>query len=245
MQEEKLYEQIMSKELTWEGLIKDIVKQEGLNPWDLDLTIIINKFIEVLEALEKINFRLSGKFLLAASFLLKMKSDTLIERPAPKNRNIPLNYFGIDLEFFVQEDQLEQMKNESSSLIVRRKVPLPRQRGMTLDDLLSSLGKAIEVRERNVERKKQARERAKREIVKINMIEKITNLYENIADFFTKFKTSTIKFSELVPSNNKKDVIWTFLPLLHLSNDNKVKLLQYEPFDEIYVEKAGGFQGWN
>ena len=45
-----------------------------------------------------------------------------------------------------------------------------------------------------------------------------------------------ITFTELVGSDKKQDKLATFVPLLHLSNQEKVDLSQEEHFKEIYIK---------
>jgi chromatin segregation and condensation protein Rec8/ScpA/Scc1 (kleisin family) len=64
----------------------------------------------------------------------------------------------------------------------------------------------------------------------------IKDLYSKILNFFKK--SETIKFSELTPSSKKEDKIYTFIPLLHLVNSNKIDLEQNEHFGEIFIKKS-------
>ena len=47
--EEKIYQLMTSHEFTVEGLIRDIVYREGLDPWNIDIVILSNKFIEAVK----------------------------------------------------------------------------------------------------------------------------------------------------------------------------------------------------
>ena len=38
----------------------------------------------------------------------------------------------------------------------------------------------------------------------------------------------------------KSDIVWTFLPLIHLSSKHKIKLEQEKEFGEIYVKRESG-----
>ena len=78
MDERTLYSLIVSDDITYEGVIKDIIKQQGINPWDLDLDKLISEYMKFIKKIERIDFRICGKFILTAAILLKMKSDYLI-----------------------------------------------------------------------------------------------------------------------------------------------------------------------
>src|SRR3989344_3636282 len=65
-------------EITWQTILYDLVKKEGMDPWDVDISRIAKRYIELVKALEEHDFRLSGKVLLAAAILLKLKSSKLV-----------------------------------------------------------------------------------------------------------------------------------------------------------------------
>lgn len=55
-----------------------------------------------------------------------------------------------------------------------------------------------------------------------------------IKKFFISGKKK-VTFTTLSPSESKEDKVYTFVPLLHLSNQRKVDLYQAEHFGEIEV----------
>ncbi|MDD5182355.1 MAG: segregation/condensation protein A [Candidatus Nanoarchaeia archaeon] len=225
MDEDKLYNLMISKELTVEILIRDIVQSEGLDPWNIDVGALARKYLDAIHSMQQRDIKISGQFLLAASILLKMKSDYLLpveEEEVMKN---------------VSEEFLEDIaKYELES-----HVPQPKQRKVTLDELLSSLKQAIVVSDRREVRTKE-RDDVKMpiKIRKVDIGKKIVSLYERIVEFFSKLKIFEIKFSQLVPSKHRWDIIWTFIPLIHLANKDKIRLRQEEEFGEIYVTRGEG-----
>lgn len=215
MQEERIYDLILSNELTWEGLIRDIIYSEGLDPWDINISILTKKYLDALKILKKLDIKISGKFLLAAAILLRMKADYLFPKEKEESK---------EEEFF-----------EDVNYEIYPNIPQPRKRKVTVEELISALRKAIVVSERRKFRKKQREVKMKLELKKINLKEKITTLYKKIIELLRKFKISEIPFSKLTPSNDREDIIWTFIPLIHLANKGKIKLRQEEEFGEIYV----------
>ena len=226
MYEDKLLQLILSDELTWEGLIREIVKKEKMNPWEIDIALLSSKYIEVLKELRKIDFRLSGKFLLAAAILLKFKSEFLFSEEVPEELK-ELILSSIDLNFLFEKQEVE----------ILSRIPPIRKRSATIEELVSALKKAMEVEKRRLERKSIEKNNLRR-IVEINIREISQNLYNNICYFFEKLGRNEIKFSELITSKEKKDVIWTFLPLLFIANRGLVNLRQEEEFGEIYIGRA-------
>ena len=65
----------------------------------------------------------------------------------------------------------------------------------------------------------------------------IKNVYGRIKLFFVKNQDSRLTFSRLLPENaNKEDKVFTFIPLLHLTNQRKIELEQEQHFGEIEIE---------
>ena len=221
MEEEKLYQTILSKELTWEGLIRDIVNNEGLDPWDIDISILTKKYLAAVRAFKEMDIRVSGKFILAAAILLKMKSDYLLTKKEEEKPEDQKEEFVLDAEYDLQPS-----------------IPQPKKRKVTMDELISSLQKALVVSEKRKFRHKQRKVNIKLKLKKIDIGEKIALLYTRIIDFFGKFKKEKVSFSELVPGKQREDLIWTFIPLVHLANKGKINIEQEKEFGEIYVRRA-------
>ncbi|HIJ18946.1 TPA: segregation/condensation protein A, partial [Candidatus Woesearchaeota archaeon] len=66
-------------EITWQTILYDLVRKEGMDPWDVDISLIARRYIELIRKLKEHDFRLSGKVLLAAAILLKLKSSKLVD----------------------------------------------------------------------------------------------------------------------------------------------------------------------
>jgi len=67
----------------------------------------------------------------------------------------------------------------------------------------------------------------------IDIKKRIKDLYNKIKDFFNK-KKEKLTYTYLV-GTERDERIACFLPLLHLSSQEKIKLEQEKPFEEINV----------
>lgn len=232
--EDKIYDIILSNELTWEGLIRDIVKKEGMDPWDIDLSKLALKYLNYIQSLKRIDFKLTGKFLLTASILLKMKSDSLTAEELLRP-----DYYLHELAGAIDLNRVFERPTVPENVGLMPKISPTRSRRVTLDELVNALRDAMDVQERrDVRHNHMKKIKGMREDHKpVNISDKIKTLYKRIVNFFKKLGKKQITFVELIPSNDKKDVIWTFLPLLHLSNDGKIVLEQEKEFGDIYVRQ--------
>ena len=226
--QDKLYDMLMQKdEITWQSLIYDLIKSEEMDPWDVDVSILTQKYIETVRKLQEMNFFISGKVLLASAILLKIKSNKLVAEEIPYLDNL---IFPPEPEEYFEEERPEYIIPDLTI-----KTPQARKRKVDINDLISALHKALEVNHRRVMRKVAERNFKMPEIPqkKIDISKLIKDVYNRLLSFFRKKEQVT--FSKLVPSDKKDDKIMTFIPLLHLDHQEKIVLEQKEHFGEIDI----------
>ena len=231
---ERIFNIIFSKtdEITWQSIIYELVRSEQMDPWDIDVSILTQKYIKMLRTLKEHDFRISGKVLLAAAILLKLKSNKLVGEDLSELDRLLI---GVEEEMnelgFEETSQITKL-DEIPALIPR--TPQPRKRKVSIFDLVEALERALEVKKRrllhsipplNLEAPKK-----KRDITQI-----IRDIYGRIKSFFISTIGSKLTFSKLLPSQTKEDKVYTFIPLLHLAQQNKIELMQETPFGEIEV----------
>jgi len=66
-------------EVTWQSLLMDLIRVENMDPWDIDVSELSKKYIETVKGLQKTDLRVSGKVLLAAAILLRIKSQRFLD----------------------------------------------------------------------------------------------------------------------------------------------------------------------
>ena len=85
---EKIFEVIYAKdEVTWQRLLYELVKTEQMDLWDINISLLTKKYIDTIKKLKKLDFRVSGKVLLAAAILLKIKSNRYPSPAMPNSSN--------------------------------------------------------------------------------------------------------------------------------------------------------------
>lgn len=228
---------IKENEITWQTILQDLIKSEQMNPWDINVTLLANRYMETIKKLQDHNFFISGKIVLAASMLLRIKSYKLVNDDIANFDDILFNT-GEDMGLMGDLDDIDinNIKNNKVTIIPR--VPQPRKRKVTMEDLMVALNKALEVKQRRVMRRIREDDAPKVIIPEqtVDISVKIKLVYKQIKDFFAKtFGKEKLTFTKLVPTGSKHDKIYTFIPLLQLSNEEKVDLYQKEHFEEIYI----------
>ncbi|MEA2037405.1 MAG: segregation/condensation protein A [Nanoarchaeota archaeon] len=232
---EKIYDMLIDQDdVTWQTIIQELIKSEEMDPWDINISLLTKKYIETVKKLKELDFRVSGKMLLAAALLLKIKSNKLV---------------GEDIEYLdklisSEEEQEDELLNFEEDLLPRSaeeipqslipRTPQPRKRKVSINDLMGALERALEVKRRRVLKSIPPMNveipEKKRDISDI-----ITEIYHKIKSFFWDTNKRKMSFSQLVPSESKEDKIYSFIPLLHLTTQRKVDLFQQKHFGEIDV----------
>ena len=232
--QEKIYKLVVDgDEVSWQSILQDLVKTEQMDPWDIDVSLLTKRYIGAIRQLKELDFRVSGKVLLAAAILLKIKSKRLVgEELMQLDRLIAGGEGDEDLlqEF---EDLMENSEGEEKPSLIPR-IPQPRKRKGSIYDLVGALEKALEVKQRRVEHSIPPLNveipKKTRDITQV-----IREVYGNIKSFFFRNSQKKLMFSQLVPSEKKEDKIFTFIPLLHLDHQRKVNIEQEEHFADIEI----------
>jgi len=232
--QEQIHELLFSDELSWQAIIYDLVNSEQLDPWDLDISILVEKFLEKVRELEEANFILSGKILLAATLLHRIKTEFLAEKYL---RSIDEILLGKKEDAKKAFTRIELDEDEIPILVPR--TPIPRYKRVTLEELMKALNKAINTETRRIKRHilfKQARTMTDISLPKktINIHDHIKSVYERIIGFLRDDKLKT-DFTTLVKGKERDEKIMTFVSLLHLENQDKLWLEQNGHFEEIFI----------
>jgi segregation and condensation protein A len=233
-----------NENITWQTMILELIKNQNMDPWDLDIGLLSRDYIKIIKKMKELDLFISGKMLLCAAYLLRIKSVKLVDdyisefdkllAEAHQGEETLEDDFYSGLENAWKDMPFEnQQSNLPEGLIPR--TPQPRKRKVSVYDLMEALQKAIEVSDRKVLRELRAPTVVIPDKRKdITLI--IKELYSRIKIVFGK--KDTLTFSELIPSNSREDIIATFVPLLHLSHheERKISLDQKEHFGEIGIK---------
>ncbi|MBT3940491.1 segregation/condensation protein A [Candidatus Woesearchaeota archaeon] len=254
-EQNKIHSMIFEEDdLKWQSLIYEMIRTGKVDPWDIDISQFSQEYLKIINKLKELNFRISGKVVLTAAILLRMKMNRLgleefLGMIAEPEEDVEVE---AGLDEWNQEDpneveqRIDQLAKQIKQTQTKRMVLDPRldrmrERKVTVFELMGALKKAMEVDERRqIRYKKEVKDRDDSRpdfnYEKFDILGKIKNVYDALKIFFKKSKRNTVEFTHIVPSKRKEDVIWTFVPLLHLANEGKIELIQDKPFDKIFVE---------
>jgi segregation and condensation protein A len=245
----QFYDIITGRQPDWQTLIYELVHTEQLDPWDIDIAILTNKYFEKIYELEEMDFYISSKVLLAAALLLRIKSEFLLNKYI---RSIDEILFGRKEE---KKPIMEKIELDEGELpILMPKTPLPRLRQVTLDELMTALNKAISTETRRIKREVDVKRAKKLSEVDFPTFRRV-DLKDRIKQFYARIITSIKKkavkpekhlnkvgYSELT-GTERNERLACFLPVLHLSNTKKLWLEQEAHLDEIWIYLYEFFEG--
>lgn len=234
--QDRLFEMLVQQdEITWQTIIYDLIRTEQMDPWDIDVSLLTQKYIETVNKLQEMNFFISGKVLLASAILLKIKSHKLMDEDIAGFDSFLFNTGQEELSLGDLEEIPRLSRDQLPKLTI--KTPQARKRKVNLQDLMNALQKALEVNQRRVIRKIREEQGYNMPQIperKIEVSKMIKDIYEKIMGFFQKKEMVT--FTRLVPSERKEDKILTLIPLLHLDTQGRINMVQNEPFGEIEIQ---------
>ncbi|MEM0358669.1 MAG: segregation/condensation protein A [Candidatus Hadarchaeales archaeon] len=196
-------------------ILLHLVQEKKLDPWEVDIEVVM----EVLS--RKIlgngpDLRLSGRAMLSASTLLRMKAEGMGNGKEGNGEEI------------LELPELELPELGPIVLIQHE------GKKVTLEELLSALREAL--REVPPERREE-RELVKKLVKRINEFRlKIEELMEALySKILSLSGGGEVEFSKLLEERTRKCAVRTLLLLLFLFNRGRIGLRQEEPFGEIYV----------
>ena len=237
---EQLYDMLVSRELSWQAIIYDLIKTEQLDPWDIDIALLSRKYTEKIRELEELDegiFFISSKVLFAAAILLRIKSEILYNNILSINE-ILFEKKNKKIDEITGASQVIDFISDEMPEILPR-TPIPRGRKVTLQELMTALDKAINTEHRRIKKELSFR-RVKYDIEavmpkkSVSIKEKIKELYKRIRKFFIKQKKEKLTYTALI-GKDRSERIACFLPILHLDSQEKIILEQQEPFKEIGI----------
>jgi len=209
-------------------ILVNLAKNGEIDPWNVDIVEVTDKFLKQVEKMEKMDLRVSGRTLLYAAILLRMKSNVLVEVEEPQD--------------IIEDDtsQFEISDYPVPALPLRRSSNRP----VTLEELLSELKKAEVIEKRRFERVKNKTEERRATIEEVlsiahdedieSRIDKMRNLLNELFE-----KQKYIKFSDLSSPLDRAGMVMAYLAILFLATKKEIWLEQEELFGELFIRRQG------
>lgn len=242
---DRIYNLIVERdENSWKELLFEIIKTENMNPWDIDVSLLSKKYLNAIKKMKEMDFRLSGKMILASALLLNFKAKKLFNEDIDKLDNLinlateddEYNFEGL-ADFFSSEDNYSSMPDNDIITIpkIQLKTPQPRMRKLTINDLVEALDDAMKVENRRKNRlEMREKEKTTVQVKKFDLKEKAISVYNTVVSLFKR--KDKVFLDDLIQSPNREDIIYSFVPLLHLDFSRMINMSQKENFGAVEIE---------
>jgi len=219
---------------TWKEMLIDLVAKEQFNPWDIDISSLSKSFIKEIRQMKKVDFHIPANLILAASILLRFKSE------------------GLRFETNVEPDEEVYIEEngpvEITMLELQKRIPP--KRPVTLDELMNAMEKVFRQEEKRAVKlaEKRANQNigrpSRKFIVEVSGydIEKeqdrTINLIKQNCDH-----EKLIDFTNLYLLRKDSSPVHTLLPLLYIFQKGAIDMVQDIMFNEIIIRWIGEKHG--
>ncbi|WP_457548890.1 segregation/condensation protein A [Archaeoglobus sp.] len=201
-----------------------MAKRGEIDPWNVDIVDLTDKFLQKIEDL-----RVSGRIILYASILLRMKSEVLLNEIYGEDEEEE-NEIDLNVDF------IEDVEELSLEIPIRRRV----KRFTTLDELVRELRRIERLKERKAKRKRVEKRTVRFENIphEEDVEEKVVEVYKSLLSLGMK----ELSFLNLVRGFDKPKKVTYYISILHLAYRRKLKVEQKEPYGDIRVilNEGGG-----
>ena len=225
-----IIENILEKDdASWQYIIYDLVKNREIDPWDIDIINLTNKFLERIEIMDKQGMYISSKVFLIAAILIRLKAEILLESLTKKEKG--------------EKEKLKENIEIDFIPEIIPKIPFERERKIRLDELITALKRALKTEERRIKRKI-IYHRTNLEFDFLisyrifDLDKKIKEIYKVIIEILRD--REKLYFNELLKENTREEKIETFLSLIHLDFQKKIFLYQKDYLSEIEISLMRG-----
>ena len=232
-------------------IILDLVRMGKIDPWNIDIVDLYDKYMARISELKQDNLRSVGKAILFSSTLLKIKSDIFQGISINDFEAEPLDYFEDD-EF--TSDDYEQMHIPTNNIVSfdevlqrRTSVRLNRKRTVTLKDLIRhiqfyedlekkyAIKSALDRKERRVRNYASLKAAEIKELAHDEYVEEVVErMRQNLAQILSREENIELRELCLLGFDRSS----AFIALLFLAREGNYKLFQEEFYGKLYVGKA-------
>ncbi|MFH0702888.1 MAG: segregation/condensation protein A [bacterium] len=233
------------KQLDGIEILVEMSKTGKIDPWNIDIVDVTDKFLHELVERKSDNLRLTGRTLFFAAVLLRLKSDILENKPVQEE---PEEFYeDNDSEFNINDININNLISLEDVLVRRTSIKLHRKRVVTLKDLIKQLEFYEEIEKKRSF--KNSQERAKRrarsyadfsaeDIIEMAHDEYIEEGISKLQSVLQKlFETDEkIELSEL--RGTGMDKVSTYIALLFLATRSRIELVQEEFYSNLYITKS-------
>ncbi|MCS7118920.1 MAG: ScpA family protein [Archaeoglobaceae archaeon] len=201
-----------------------MAKKGEIDPWNIDVIDVTDKFLKKIEEVRKLDLRISGRVLLYAAILIRMKADAIAPQPSLDESDVEIIK---DTDFWdVDEGEIEDLFR-----VQKRRV----RKISTLKDLIKELKKAEAIEKK----RKKRREVDMGFVTSIPHDESIEERVAEIAEMLRKIlqKKDFVTLFSLV--DTKERLVDLYISLLYLVQKGQFQVYQKDFYGDIEIRMYG------
>ena len=208
---------------TWKDILLELISSNSIDPWNIDLLELSDAFIRKVREMEKMDFVVQANVILAASILLKYKSNYLKS----------LSYQTELAEFAPEGEPAGFGGEDYPQLTLSSRIPPKRQ--ITLEDLIGEMERIIKYDD--TERVRIPRGSIT-ETIDLELPER--DIEADMDDVLAKVRQSTDAqgwslFSRLTSGMGMRETVYTLVCVLHLVQAGVLDIRQDKMFGEVFI----------
>jgi segregation and condensation protein A len=229
----------------------ELVMRQQLNPWDIDLVNFSTMYLKRAKE-EKIDLMTAGRMIYMAWKVLKLQSNDLVVsmEAVDEESEESFGWGDIPTGTWIENDDgysytnlVMNMPEPPLDEPIRRNA----KRKVTLIELLDAFDQArvdseeyqLIERQRRAERLRLS-EKARKRMVGTAHEDHVEDDVEFVWEKIKSFHGRTMSLFELCETSGREDVIKTFMSVLFLAYDNKIRVYQKQfPYGKIYIKNIG------
>ena len=212
-------------------LLLELIKKNKYEIKDIFIIDIINQYLEVVERMTSSQLEMASEFIVMAASLMEIKSRYLIFVNDENEEDPGRELIDILETYKYYKDRAEIMKdmyegtpcfytNKGYEIFTEKYLDLSRY---TVKDVYRSFA--------GINRQTQASKPQIISFKKVSVDDKIREIQEILE------KHANIYFEKILNTNEKDEVVASFLGVLELAKDQKVDIHQKRVFEEILIER--------
>ena len=216
----------MIAEQPWEETLEFLTAD--MPPQEIDIAVLADRYRKYISELQDYDLSIPAKAIRICAALLNMKAMAVYDpEELEKDEDVDEN----PMDFEEEEDPVELEVGPELEMPVKNK---PKRR-MRFDELKDALNDALEVQEHREERQEQRIEMDQAfEMDEEDLTDKLDSLMNSIVSFVGS-DDEKVEFDALLEQNDREEKIEKFKHVLHLENDEQVRLIQEEFLGDLHV----------
>jgi segregation and condensation protein A len=201
-------------------ILFDLLRLHRVKPWDVNISLLLNRFLAEMRERGHVDFSISGTALLSSSIIHRMKSELVLKMedpprpPSPRPQEYIPPPLPLPIRFEYTATPIEEILRAIEEVLMREMSLMSR------DALNLKPTPVVEA-----------------------LDEFITNIQEHIEDLYHRLirdfrRGEAISFRQLTSRMSLKEVVRTFLLVLFLASRGRIRLAQEYDCSDIVIRVA-------